>query len=145
VEFHGAFSLSGETRVGHQEWIARLRRGEIVTFSGKGSSMVPRIRSGEPCTYVAVLPDAEAPEGATRLTRELLGRELTPPCYLPPEELRKGDMVFCHVGRYYFTHLLTAIRPASPHQQFQISNNRGHVNGWVTARRIFGLVVRVGG
>jgi hypothetical protein len=53
-------------------------------------------------------------------------------------ELKKGDIVFCKVNGYYYLHLLTAIR----HEQYQISNNHGHVNGWIGRKNIFGRWVR---
>ena len=54
-------------------------------------------------------------------------------------ELKKGDIVFCKVKGSYYTHLLSAIQG----ERYQISNNHGHVNGWVGRNCIFGKVVRV--
>jgi hypothetical protein len=62
--------------------------------------------------------------------------------YVPvrePADIRVGDAVFCKVAGNYFTHLVTAIRG----NQYQISNNHGHVNGWTTLDNIFGKVVKV--
>src|ERR1051326_5817738 len=56
-----------------------------------------------------------------------------------PDDVKVGDAVFCKVGRSYFTHLVTAIRGA----QYQISNNHGHCNGWITVESIFGRVIAV--
>jgi hypothetical protein len=54
-------------------------------------------------------------------------------------ELKKGDVVFCKVKGRYFVHLLSAIQG----ERFQISNNHGHINGWVGKNGIFGKVVKV--
>ncbi|HZT41145.1 MAG TPA: hypothetical protein VFA07_03105 [Chthonomonadaceae bacterium] len=101
---------------GHHYWIERLRAGETVSFREKGNSMVPRIKSRQKCTY--------APVGAN-----------TP--------LKKGDMVFCKVGGMFTTHLISAIRGEGEKATYQISNNHGHVNGWVSRDCIFGIVIQV--
>jgi phage repressor protein C with HTH and peptisase S24 domain len=54
-------------------------------------------------------------------------------------ELKVGDAVFVKVGKNIFTHLITAIRG----NQYQISNNHGHVNGWVTIDSIYGIAAGV--
>jgi hypothetical protein len=51
-----------------------------------------------------------------------------------PTTLEVGDVVLCKVKGRDFLHLITAIRGA----QFQIGNNKGRVNGWVSATAIFG-------
>ena len=53
--------------------------------------------------------------------------------------VEKGDIVFCRVSGRYVTHLIHAIRG----KQYQIGNNRGYMNGWVTREKIFGKVVKV--
>lgn len=47
-----------------------------------------------------------------------------------------NDVVFCKVRGRYMMHLLTAIDG----ERYQISNNHGHVNGWTTRDKIYGLV-----
>ena len=51
-----------------------------------------------------------------------------------PTALRVGDIVLCRVGGSEYLHLVKAIQGP----RFQIGNNRGRINGWVTARSIFG-------
>jgi hypothetical protein len=41
----------------------------------------------------------------------------------------------------YYLHLLSAIDESQ--NRFQISNNHGHVNGWVTADKVYGVCVQV--
>lgn len=53
--------------------------------------------------------------------------------------LQVGDIVLCAVRGAQYLHLVRAIRGG----QFQIGNNRGGVNGWVTARSIYGRCVRI--
>jgi phage repressor protein C with HTH and peptisase S24 domain len=48
-----------------------------------------------------------------------------------------GDAVLAKVRGRYMLHLVTAIRG----DEFQISNNKGHVNGWT--RQVFGIVAEV--
>jgi hypothetical protein len=93
-------------------YIARLKLGETVSFRPRGTSMSPKIESGQLCT---VVPVAEA------------------------ASLRVGDIVLCKVRGTEYLHLVKAIQGA----RFQIGNNRGHINGWITANQIFGRLVRV--
>lgn len=50
-----------------------------------------------------------------------------------------GDIVFCRIHGNLQVHLLSAI----DNQRFQISNNKGHINGWISSSAIFGLCVQV--
>jgi hypothetical protein len=56
-----------------------------------------------------------------------------------PADLRVGDIVLCKVRGNEYLHLVKAIQG----KRFLIGNNRGHVNGWITANTIFGRCVRV--
>jgi hypothetical protein len=63
-------------------------------------------------------------------------------CTVAPVEasaLSPGDIVLCRVRGAEYLHLVKAIQG----ERFQIGNNQGHINGWVTARAIFGRCVRV--
>mgnify|MGYP000908879142 FL=1 len=55
------------------------------------------------------------------------------------EDPKVGDAVFCKVRGTIFTHLVTAIQGS----KFQISNNHGHVNGWISMNAIYGKAVAV--
>ena len=57
-----------------------------------------------------------------------------------PATLRVGDIVLCKVNGREYLHLVKAIQGP----RFQIGNNRGRINGWVTASAVFGKCVRVG-
>jgi phage repressor protein C with HTH and peptisase S24 domain len=54
-------------------------------------------------------------------------------------DIEKGDIVLCKVNGSQFIHLVTAVQG----DRFQISNNKGHVNGWITKNGIYGKVTRV--
>lgn len=56
-----------------------------------------------------------------------------------PEELAVGDIVLCKVNGNEYLHLVKAIQGP----RFQIGNNRGLINGWITARSIYGRCIRV--
>ena len=56
-----------------------------------------------------------------------------------PEEINVGDIVLCKVNGREYLHLVKAMQG----QRFQIGNNRGRVNGWITANSIFGKCVKI--
>ena len=52
-------------------------------------------------------------------------------------------MVFFLVGNkkgHYYLHKISAIKNE---KTYQISNNHGHVNGWISRNQIFGKVVEI--
>ena len=88
----------------------RLLAGEtIYGYREGGNSMVPLLYSMEP---VDIRPIDRDPV--------------------------KGDIVFCKIGRKYYTHLVTGVKKG----RYQISNNHGHVNGYTSRENIFGFVSR---
>lgn len=56
-----------------------------------------------------------------------------------PETLEVGDIVLCKVNGREYLHLIKAIQGP----RFQIGNNRGRINGWVSAGAIFGKLVAI--
>jgi hypothetical protein len=56
-----------------------------------------------------------------------------------PGSLQVGDIVLCKVGGNQYIHLIKAIQG----KRFQIGNNRGRINGWITAKSIFGKCIKV--
>lgn len=103
---------------GHEAYKARLAAGENVVRREKGNSMVPRIMSGEAIEY-----------------RPVKG----------PDDVNKGDVVWCKVGGNHYTHLVLAKRAEGDGWRFQIGNNRGGVNGWVGIEAIFARATSAGG
>ena len=53
--------------------------------------------------------------------------------------LKKGDIVLCKVNGREYLHLIKAIQG----NRYQIGNNRGRINGWITANSIFGILTKV--
>jgi hypothetical protein len=56
-----------------------------------------------------------------------------------PATLRVGDIVLCSAKGQQYLHLVKAIQGG----RFQIGNNRGRINGWVSAHSINGKCVWV--
>jgi hypothetical protein len=54
-------------------------------------------------------------------------------------ELKAGDIVLCKVNGRQYLHLVKAVQG----DRYQIGNNRGRVNGWVSRNSIYGKCVRV--
>lgn len=84
-----------------------------VTFKPHGNSMTPKIDSGDQVVVKKV--DLAA--------------------------LKVGDAVYAKVKGSYYLHLLSAIDESQ--NRYQISNNHGYVNGWVTADNVFGLCIQI--
>jgi len=103
---------------GHEAYKARLAAGERVKRRERGNSMVPKIHSGEEIEYVPVTG---------------------------PDDVSKGDIVWCKVGANHYTHLVKAKKLEGEVWRFQIGNNRGGVNGWIGIENIFGRAVSAGG
>jgi len=56
-----------------------------------------------------------------------------------PNTLQVGDIVLCKVNGAQYLHFVKAIQGP----RFQIGNNRGGINGWITGRSIYGCCVKV--
>jgi hypothetical protein len=56
-----------------------------------------------------------------------------------PASVQVGDVVLCKVKGREYLHLVKAIQGP----RFQIGNNRGRINGWVSAGGIFGRLLSV--
>jgi phage repressor protein C with HTH and peptisase S24 domain len=55
----------------------------------------------------------------------------------PSDVYNKGDMVLVKVNGRVYLHLIKSVRG----KMFCISNNKGHINGWVTKKSIYGKVI----
>lgn len=55
------------------------------------------------------------------------------------QKLEVGDIVLCKVKGSQYLHLIKAVRGS----QYQIGNNRGGINGWITDNSIYGKLIRV--
>ena len=91
----------------------RLRSGETCIVVGIGNSMTPILRSGQP------------------VLMEPVTEETT---------LEKGDIVLAKVRGNFYCHKITGTKPSG---EVQVSNNHGHVNGWVNRNSIYGKAIKI--
>jgi len=94
--------------------LPRLAAGETVKVRPHGNSMMPRIKSGQQVTISPVTSETA-------------------------RDLEVGDVVLCKVNGRQLLHLLSAKRG----DQVQISNNHGHVDGWIGYDKVFGKLINV--
>lgn len=90
-----------------------LKNGEECIVVGFGQSMTPILKSGQP-VWVVPIDDSIS--------------------------LNKNDIVFVKISGHYYLHKISAIKNCV---SYQISNNHGHINGWVSRNSIYGKVVEI--
>ncbi len=96
---------------------------------GWASPYLPALVRGETVTF--------RPRGNSMTPKIKSGALVTvAPLAAAPE---RGDIVLCQIGRAQYLHLVSAVDG----ERYQISNNHGHVNGWVGRSSIFGKCVEV--
>jgi len=88
----------------------RLLDGETIISKEPGNSMTPIIKHRQPCKI----------EPATW------------------EDVEKGDIVYCKVKGYFYTHL---VKGTNKRRGVLIGNNHGKINGWT--KNVYGKVVEV--
>jgi hypothetical protein len=93
-------------------------------------------------TYIAKLRDGESvsfrPRGNS-MTGKIESGQLCTVTPFDSTALSVGDIVLCKVNGREYLHLIKAIQG----RRFQIGNNRGRINGWVSAGAIFGKCVKI--
>lgn len=87
-----------------------LASGKTIISKEPGNSMMPLIKSRQPVELI--------------------------PCTW--KDSKVGDIVYCRLGRTYYTHLVKA---KNDKRGCLIANNRGHENGWT--KNIFGKVTKI--
>ncbi len=90
--------------------VEKLQKGETIISKEPGNSMTPILMSKQPV-------------------------ELTPCTW---EECEKGDIVYCKVNGYHYTHL---VKGKNQKRGLQIGNNHGHINGWT--KKVYGKVTEI--
>jgi SOS-response transcriptional repressor LexA len=55
------------------------------------------------------------------------------------KELQKGDIVLCKVNGSQYLHLIKATQG----ERFQIGNNIGRINGWISQNSIYGICTNI--
>lgn len=96
--------------------IEKLQKGETVQFRPSGNSMKGKIESGQLCTVEPIKPDSK---------------------------LAVGDVVLCKVSGNEYLHLIKAIKQEKNLLKYQIGNNRGGINGWISLNNIYGKCTKV--
>ena len=97
---------------------------------GWATGHIERLRNGETVSF--------RPRGNS-MSGKIESGQLCTVAPVDPRTLRVGDIVLCKVNGREYLHLVKAIQGA----RFQIGNNRGRINGWVSASAIYGKCVRV--
>jgi hypothetical protein len=97
---------------------------------GWASSHIEKLRDGETVSF--------RPRGNS-MTGKIESGQLCTVEPVDPATLEVGDIVLCKVNGCEYLHMVKAIQGP----RFQIGNNRGRINGWVSAGSIFGRCVQV--
>lgn len=95
------------------DFIRMLKNGDSVQFRPKGNSMTGKIESGQLVTMKPVRG---------------------------PGDIGPNNIVLVKVNGTVWLHLVTAVGSDG---RYQISNNKGHVNGWASLDNVYGVVTRV--
>ena len=99
-------------------YIYELQCGRMVRFKPRGNSMTPIIESGQRVTVRPISP-------------------------APYEDIDRGDVVLCAVNGKQYLHLVTDVDREKG--SYQISNNHGHINGWIGRDAIYGKLCEIDG
>ena len=96
---------------------------------GWASAYISRLKAGEPVEF--------RPRGQSMRGKIESGQL----CTVEPFDgsFEVGDIVLCKVNGREYLHLIKAIQG----ERFQIGNNRGFINGWISRNAIFGKCVRI--
>ncbi|MDB5335925.1 MAG: hypothetical protein JWN70_1544 [Planctomycetaceae bacterium] len=97
---------------------------------GWATSYITQLKAGETVSF--------RPRGQS-MAGKIASGQLCTVAPVDPASLQVGDIVLCKVGGNEYLHLIKAIQGP----RFQIGNNRGFINGWITANSIFGKCIKV--
>ena len=97
---------------------------------GWASSYIAKLQAGETVSF--------RPRGNS-MSGKIESGQLCTVEPIASEMLEVGDIVLCKVNGSEYLHLVKAIQGP----RLQIGNNRGRINGWVTAKSIYGRCVRI--
>jgi hypothetical protein len=100
----------------------------VVAYVNAKQMMVERLQRGETIHGYR--------EGGNSMTPIIRSRQPVDIYPLPDNRPVVGDVVFCKVHGKYFMHLVKAIDG----NRVQIGNNHGHINGWTTREKVYGIV-----
>ena len=93
--------------------------------------------------YIAKLQNGETvqfrPRGHSMKGKIESGNLCTVEPLSQDDDLQVGDIVLCKVNGNQYLHLIKAIQG----NRFQIGNNRGRINGWISRNGIFGRCISI--
>ena len=97
---------------------------------GWASQYIERLKAGETIQF--------RPHGNSMVGKISSGQlcTVTP---IEPKDVKVGDILLCKVNGRQFLHLVKAIQGP----RFQIGNNKGFINGWITGSGIYGICTKV--
>jgi hypothetical protein len=98
---------------------------------GWADSHIARLAEGETVQF--------RPRGNSMVGKIASGQLCTVQPLAHGDALAVDDIVLCRVKGNQYLHLVKAIQG----ERFQIGNNRGGINGWITRRQIFGRLIAV--
>jgi hypothetical protein len=94
------------------------------------NNYIARLQSGETITF-------NAPNGNSMRPKIVPKQSVTLAPVTDDTKLSKDDIVLCKVHGSQYLHLISAVKG----EQFQISNNHGHVNGTINRTSIYGKLI----
>ena len=97
---------------------------------GWATGYIEKLKQGETVSF--------RPRGAS-MSPKIESGQLCTVVPVDPSSLEVGDIVLCKVKGSEFLHLIKAIQG----KRYQIGNNRGGINGWVSSGAIFGRLQSV--
>lgn len=98
---------------------------------GWADSAIEWLRLGKPVTL--------KPKGRSMEPKIKHGNIVTVSPIQDPASLTKGDIVLVTVNGNQYLHLISA----TDKTRVQISNNKGHVNGWVSRKSVHGILTDI--
>lgn len=98
---------------------------------GWASEYIVKLKAGQTVSF--------RPRGNSMTPRIKSGQLCTVEPIVDPKRVQEGSVVLCKVRGQEYLHLVSARRG----EQYQISNNHGHVNGWITLHQIYGVLTRI--
>ena len=102
----------------------------MMSSMGWADGHIARLARGETVQF--------RPRGNS-MTGKIASGQLCTVAPLGEHALATGDIVLCLVKGNQYLHLVKAIQG----ERYQIGNNRGGINGWITRRQLFGRLIDV--
>lgn len=101
------------------------------TQMGWAKYHIARLMKGETVAF--------RPHGNSMSGRIESGQLCTVASIFVDSKLETGDIVLCKVKGKEYLHLIKAING----NRYQIGNNKGHINGWISINSIYGKLIKV--